>query len=163
MQKESAKKNIAKLPEECFGLLQIDSSLIVIRAGEMGYYRAPKGWLRLKHEGESIEDLCDRLNMDEYGATKAQRECMQMGSIFGWEAPAANLDNYYENGDPKFTVAELVERKYKHRDSFTPTENDTKALRDFLREGIAHPSKQDELFKDVTVLYPDLYAIENEG
>ena len=34
----SAKENIAKLPEWCYGKLLMDTSVIKIYAGEMGYY-----------------------------------------------------------------------------------------------------------------------------
>lgn len=46
----------------------------------------------------------DELNAQE-DVTKAQAEAMYAGSIFGWHVPAADPDNYDENGVLKAEVA----------------------------------------------------------
>ena len=96
----SAKNNIEKLPEECYGVLLRDYSLIKIKAGEMGYYAIGQWYAQRELQaGKKIDDICDELNA-ELGVTRAQRAAMEWGSQFGWETPLSNPENYDEEGFP---------------------------------------------------------------
>ncbi len=90
MKTTTAKENLLKLPEWCFGVLLVDNSLITIKAGEMGYYKPNVTPDRIiSTEGKSVDEIADALN-EEYGVTKAQRKAMEYGSQFGWEVGFAN-------------------------------------------------------------------------
>ena len=97
-QLSKAQSNLAKLPDACFATLNTTEELIQIRAGEKGYYRLGQAFpKRLCQEqgGITMDQLADRWNIEK-GITKAQREAMEVGSMWGWEVPGANPD-FYEN------------------------------------------------------------------
>lgn len=99
----SAKENIAKLPEKCYSKDLVTNELICIKAGVSGYYKMPQpgpGVLDLKDIKEdgtfvyqTIDEFIDQWN-EEIGVTPAMREAMEIGSMFGWEVPGANVNNY---------------------------------------------------------------------
>lgn len=97
MKTQTAKENIAALPENCYGVLLMDKSLIQIKVGESGYY--PVKNEAFVQEGlelfdcKTTNDLADKLNA-ERGITKAQRAAMEHGSMFGWETLLANPENW---------------------------------------------------------------------
>lgn len=93
--KRTAQQVIASLPPSCFGVLAGQGKLIYIKAGERGYYNAEQ-WERT---GESAEETANRLNA-ESRITRGQREAMEQGSMFGWELPIADPDNWNEDGTP---------------------------------------------------------------
>ncbi len=100
--KTTAKENISLLPEYCFSSDNVTRKLIRIKAGESGFYPAhthPEVKIAARHL-ENIDDLADRLNA-EMGVTKAQREAMEIGSMWGWEVPGANPNAYNEDGSFK--------------------------------------------------------------
>ena len=76
---------IAALPEVCMSRLLSDNSPILIKRGQEGYrpYNADP-------------DEFNRVT----GVTPAQREAMIAGSMFGWDVPGANPENYDEDGRP---------------------------------------------------------------
>lgn len=83
---------LQNLPEKCYGVLASTNELIVIKRGQSGYYpqrpeNAPWGV-------ENVDILNERM-----GVTKGQRVAMEMGSMFGWDIPASNPDNYDESGN----------------------------------------------------------------
>ena len=82
-------KTAEGLPERCFSTLQTTGQLICIRRGEGGYY--PSQWDT--GDRERNVELADRLNED-LGVTPAQRQAMEIGSLFGWGAPGADPANY---------------------------------------------------------------------
>ena len=73
-------KTLEKLPEMC-AAAHWDGSPIIIKRGVMGYYPAPP----------SLD--VERYNA-RHGVTAAQREAMEVGSMFGWEVPGADPDRY---------------------------------------------------------------------
>ena len=77
------------LPELCFSTLRSTGQLICVKRGESGYY--PSDWDT--GDKERNVELADRLN-EELGVTPAQRQAMEIGSMFGWEAPGADPKNY---------------------------------------------------------------------
>jgi len=83
---------LKSLPDKCYGVLQSTNELIVIQRGVMGYFpqrpeNAPWG-------AENVDILNERL-----GVTKGQRIAMENGSMFGWDIPASNPNNYNEDGE----------------------------------------------------------------
>ena len=82
------------LPERCFGYLKAPGEIVVLQKGQKGF--APTGKYA---ENETPQECVDSLNaaMD---VTKAQAAAMMAGSMFGWDAPAADPANYDDQGTP---------------------------------------------------------------
>lgn len=84
-----------KLPEFCYANQPTDNSCIIIKRGEMGYYP-------VKFDADmygASEAEVDAMNQS-LEVTKAQKQAMIAGSMFGWDVPASNPDMYDENGKP---------------------------------------------------------------
>lgn len=79
------------LPECCYIELSSTNELVMVKRGEMGYY--PQRQENAPWGAENKDHLNERM-----GVTKAQAKAMEMGSMFGWNTPASNPDNYDENG-----------------------------------------------------------------
>lgn len=89
----------SSLPEKCFGALQTSREMILLKKGVMGYehtYIYPEDTMEQ-------QEAADTLN-DTMGVTKAQSAAMLAGSMFGWDAPAADPKNYDENGQPVLKI-----------------------------------------------------------
>ena len=82
------------MPEKCFGYLKATGEIVVLQKGQKGF--APTGKYA---ENETPQECVDSLNaaMD---VTKAQAAAMMAGSMFGWDAPAADPANYDDQGIP---------------------------------------------------------------
>ena len=84
-----------KLPEFCYANLPSDNSCILIKQGEKGYYP-------IKFDADmygASEKEVDAMNQS-LEVTKAQKQAMIAGSMFGWNVPASNPDMYDEDGKP---------------------------------------------------------------
>lgn len=83
----------SSLPEQCYVFIESENKIGIVNKGEMGYTDSKSG------NGKPSENraLVDDMNR-ELGVTKAQAEAMKAGSMFGWETPAANPENYNEKG-----------------------------------------------------------------
>lgn len=81
------------LPELCYSVLGTTGELIIIKRGESGYYLTDLG---TKNKKENIE-LANYYN-ERCGITKLEEGCMKVGSMFGWDVPGADPNNYDENG-----------------------------------------------------------------
>lgn len=75
-----------ELPEMCYALDEVEKRVILIKRGEQGFYKTnwPAGY---------TQEMVDKLN-EKIGVTKAQAEAMIAGSMFGWDVPAADPNNY---------------------------------------------------------------------
>ena len=82
------------LPEKCFSFLESSGELIVIEKGKLGY--APTGIYPQDSDVRAGVDAANEVN----GVTKAQSAAMKAGSMFGWDAPAADPANYDDQGIP---------------------------------------------------------------
>ena len=89
---------IERLPEMCMARLMSDNSPILIKRGQEGY-----------RPYNNDPDEFNRVT----GVTPAQREAMVAGSMFGWDVPGANPENYDEEGRPY-----SASRKRKRDDAF---------------------------------------------
>lgn len=82
------------LPEKCFSFLESSGELIVIEKGKQGY--SPTGIYPQDSDVRAGVDAANEVN----GVTKAQSAAMKAGSMFGWDAPAADPANYDDQGIP---------------------------------------------------------------
>ena len=81
------------LPEVCFSILPSTGDVIIIKHGESGYYRCEYSTEDKAFNREFANDRNANL-----GVSKAQIEAMLVGSMYGWDAPAADPKSYDENG-----------------------------------------------------------------
>jgi len=84
----------SSLPEKCFVYVESTNEIGIVSKGEKGYI--PLGQ---RPEGISVREGAALLN-ETQGVTKAQAEAMKAGSLFGWDAPAADPKNYDDAGKP---------------------------------------------------------------
>lgn len=80
-----------ELPEICYAVLNTTNEVIVIKKGQSGYYTHEMG--SIKGEKNAI-----KLN-EEIGVTIPQMKAMSSGSLFGWNVPLANPNNYDGEGN----------------------------------------------------------------
>lgn len=85
----------SSLPEQCYGILPDTGELTIVKKGESGYYRTDIS-MGSKEENRA---LADEYN-GKLGVSKAQAAAMLVGSMFGWQVPGADPQNYDENGKP---------------------------------------------------------------
>ena len=83
---------IKNLPEMCYVVLKSTNEMVLIKRGETGYY--PQRPENAPWDANNVDHLNERM-----GVTKAQARAMEMGSMFGWDTPSANPDNYDEDGE----------------------------------------------------------------
>jgi hypothetical protein len=84
------------LPEFCYGTLMVTGETIIIKRGESGYYNSTRQF------------DADTLN-SELGITKAQKEAMTAGSMFGWDVPASDPSLYDDDGK---VIKEKLQKNY---------------------------------------------------
>lgn len=85
-----------KLPKYCYGVNLSEKKVIILKKNESGYYLAEWGPFNTIEEAKSIADKYN----ERLGVTKAQASAMSVGSMFGWDVPGANPDNYDADGRP---------------------------------------------------------------
>ena len=79
-----------ELPLHCWA--KFDGNIVHIHRGTKGYTPCPAL--------DKIEADVDHYN-NTLSVTKAQAAAMLAGSMFGWDVPGANPDNYDEDGKLK--------------------------------------------------------------
>lgn len=82
-------------PEMCYAVLPSSKEIIIVRRYEKGYYKTD---IPTTSKYESI-DIVNEYN-SILGVTKQEQAAMLAGSMFGWDCPAADPNNYDENGKP---------------------------------------------------------------
>jgi len=87
------------LPETCLSTLPGTGELIVLKRGEIGYTHSD--W-DTGDRGKNKE-IASRHNR-ELGITPAQAEAMQIGSMFGFDAPGADPQFYLDKAFPLGTL-----------------------------------------------------------
>lgn len=81
------------LPEVCYSILPSTGDVIIIKHGEIVYYRCEYSTEDKAFNREFANDRNANL-----GVSKAQVEAMLAGSMYGWDVPAADPKSYDENG-----------------------------------------------------------------
>ena len=97
MKRNDVLTTLLKLPDVCYALLPSTGEIIGIRRGEMGY--VPLTLSHPPYDRRSNQERIDDLNLGV--ATRVHVEAMLNGSMFGWETPAADPDNYALDGTGK--------------------------------------------------------------
>jgi hypothetical protein len=88
--------NLNKLPARCFSVLLTTGEIIIIERGKSGYFETDIVTASMEESEALVGDTNARM-----GITKAQRAAMVAGSMFGWDVPGADPDNYDEDGKLK--------------------------------------------------------------
>ncbi len=86
------------LPEKCFATIKSTGELIMLKRGERGYYQSD--WST--SDKEYNKTLANDLN-EQLGVSFAQRDAMEIGSMFGWGVPGAD-PAFYEQRMAKEVV-----------------------------------------------------------
>lgn len=86
----------SSLPVQCFSVLPSSGELILLTRGEKGYSPCPEFSAADAGENRRFAEDSNGKN----GVTKAQEAAMLAGSMFGWQTPAADPQNYDEQGQP---------------------------------------------------------------
>lgn len=103
---------VSELPDICYGILPSDSSIIVIKKGENGYYQTDLG------SPDNVEKVVDDLN-EKLGVTPDQRFTMELRSMSGnwsdkkteaysynWQDDIEEVENTEENDELVYAFAE---------------------------------------------------------
>ena len=85
----------SSLPDQCYGFLAATNEITILKKGEIGYYRTDIPFNN-KEEAQALVAEYNR----KLGVTKAQEAAMIAGTLFGWTCPAADPQNYTEDGLP---------------------------------------------------------------
>ena len=85
----------SSLPDQCYGFLAATNEITILKKGEIGYYRTDIPF----NNKEEAQALVAKYNR-KLGVTKAQEAAMIAGTLFGWTCPAADPQNYTEDGLP---------------------------------------------------------------
>ena len=80
-----------ELPQLCYSTLPSSGAIIIIKKGEQGYHETD-----FDPKFTTSELLNEKLKVN-----KQQEEAMLTGSLFGWNVPLANPNNYYPDGTAK--------------------------------------------------------------
>jgi len=81
------------LPDACFSTLPTTGELILLKRGVDGYFPCQTDKWRGMTGREEADERNGRL-----GVGMAQESAMLAGSMFGWDAPGADLRNYGKDG-----------------------------------------------------------------
>jgi hypothetical protein len=96
------------LPDICYSVEPSTGDLILLKAGERGYYRCEYSADDPKYNLAFAAERNTKL-----GVTRAQEEAMLAGSIFGFDVPAAKPWNYEPDGTPRKQPAKDRNREYE--------------------------------------------------
>ncbi len=98
----------SSLPEQCYTFVESENLIAIIKKGIKGYYPTDFGTDDVEKNKETV-----KLLNSQNGITLKQAEAMKAGSLFGWNAPAADPKNYDENGTPIKPKKTIDDRNYR--------------------------------------------------
>ena len=81
MNNNEQQQKLNLLPEFCYGVLDTTNEIIIIKQGELGYWKT--NWPAAKTKAEA-DSRADELN-SQLDITKKQKYAMERGSMFGWD------------------------------------------------------------------------------
>ena len=84
-----------ELPDVCYSIEPSMERIIILKRNEHGYYPCEYSTDDTEYNGELAIELNQRM-----GVTRGQEEAMIIGSMFGWNAPAAKPWKYDKDGIP---------------------------------------------------------------
>lgn len=90
------------LPDMCYTYLSGSNEIGLIKKGEEGYYKTE---YLCVDDTEINEDLVRELNA-KLGVSVIEKHCMVLGSLFGWDAPGAHVENYTAEEIAKIEAAD---------------------------------------------------------
>lgn len=93
----------SSLPEQCYSVLPGTGELVIIKKGESGYYRTDID-MGSKEENRAVADEYNA----KLGISKAQEQAMSAGSMFGFQVPAADPQNYDDRGWPRIAGSHMA-------------------------------------------------------
>lgn len=102
-----------KLPDACYSVMPGTGELIIIKCGEIGYYRCEFS-CEDKAENRQLADLLNG-GME---ISRAQESAMLHGSMFGWDVAAADPGLYDGNGDMILNQPQRPETEGENYPSF---------------------------------------------
>ncbi len=94
--REAIRKHLAGkrgLPDFCHGIYPFTGEQITICFGERSFLRFPQFGGNVSVNEQRVNEENKRLKV-----TKAQRSAMENGIIYGWDTPAAKVENYDSEG-----------------------------------------------------------------
>ncbi len=90
-----------KLPEKCWAVNpggRPGEQIVIVKRGESGYYPQQVGIVYPDLlPKEQAQGIVNERNA-ELGVSRQQSEAMLTGSMFGWDCPAADPNNYNPDG-----------------------------------------------------------------
>jgi hypothetical protein len=109
------------LPDFCYAVHPSSKNIILLKKGDFGCW-----WHSDARPGVDTQQICDDLNA-KIGVSKAQVEAMLAGSMFGWDAPAA---------DPKWyaSVKENANNPHKYTDTMAQLQGKIVLVREVLND-----------------------------
>ncbi len=102
-----------KYPAYCYSTNQASGEMIIIHRGETGFYRCNYSTPDRQRNREIVDELNSHV-----GISRGMEESMRGGSMFGWDKPIANPENYEEDGTMRKsnpydrTFAERMKQNY---------------------------------------------------
>lgn len=85
----------SSLPEQCYVFVETENKIGIVEKGLSGYKDAKSANGLPSENRRAVAEMNKKL-----GVTPAQAEAMKVGSMFGWQTPAADPKNYNEKGVP---------------------------------------------------------------
>ena len=73
-----------ELPEHCYSCLTTTGEIVILKRGEMGYFKTDIP----VSDRNTAKELVKHYN-EKLGVTKQQYEAMKAGSMFGWDTPVS--------------------------------------------------------------------------
>ena len=92
----------SSLPEQCYVFVQTENCVGIVKKGESGFYRTDIQGGKPSETNALVNEMNEKL-----GLSKGQAEAMKAGSMFRWDAPAA---------DPKCSDKSGIPLKPKQKD-----------------------------------------------
>lgn len=91
----------------CYTYVRTENVIGIIRKGESGYYKTDILECNGIKTNDEAAAFVDELNED-LGLTKGEVKAMEHGSMFGWDTPAADPENWNDDGTPKIKKSSTV-------------------------------------------------------
>lgn len=97
-----------QLPEMCYYYIPTSNEIGLIKRGKSGYYKTEYNCVS---DREINEDVVRDLNA-ALGVSILEKQCMVLGSMFGWDVPGAQKDNYSQDDIKRMESIEHKWEKY---------------------------------------------------